>query len=486
MTRIPPRWLRPTATVGVLALVVGALTGCGSRLSDEQVLAQNLAVEAQQPMAAELSPGDSAPPAPAPSDVGLQTGTIGRPAVPGSGTATSRPTESARTGSGAATAPVAGARNGSAALSPVNVGQLGINSGLVGTILGSARTGAQIWAKYINRHGGLNGHPVNLISVDTGGDPATALSAMQGMVKNDQVVAFLMYVDVLSTPTIASYVKKVGVPVIGGTAVEAEWYSNPYFFPQGASARVDTDGAIKAGIDQGHRTVGIVYCSEFAIICSNIERHSVADTPALGGEVALSQQVSLAQPDYTSQCLAAKGAGVDNLVLLLDPNAVGRFTESCERQGYRPFYAITGIVMNDALLKYPTTAGIVSMSSNFPYTVDSPETATYRQATLAVTGRAPASSFEAAAWVAGLILQKAALQGPLSPTDPSAAQIVAGLHTIRNDSFGGLTAPLTFRAGSGTVSPACFFPFHVASNGFSAPDGLKRSCIDAAFTRGPQ
>lgn len=477
-----------TASIALMLLAI-SLSGCGSRLTNAKVVAEN----------ADLGGTSTRTPG-----VGGNTGSGGFSATGSpAGSDTTTPTTSGASANGTTASPggttsgnagtSGGGSNGGVSssasptdpgtLSTVNVGQIGTDSGLVGTILGYSRTGAEIWAQYINQHGGLNGHPVNLITADDGGNPSTGLSEAQTMVQQDHVIAFLANSAVLSTPTIAPYLQQVGVPTIGGTDIESEWYTNPDFYPEGSSVRIWEDGAAKNGINEGHTKVGILYCVEFALICSNVDSLMIQDMNTLGGQTVYNEQISLAQPDFTSECLSARAAGVTNLVVLADINSWERLATDCDNQDFHPYYAIAGLEINPNLIA-TSTIGMVGAAGSFPFMVVSPATAQFDAAVKEATGQAPVAEFEASAWVAGLILQTAASK--LSASNPTAAQVVAGLDQIRNDNFGGLTSPLTFTQGQPTPTPTCYYPIVVVQGGFSAPDGLQPQCLPSSLASGPQ
>jgi branched-chain amino acid transport system substrate-binding protein len=357
----------------------------------------------------------------------------------------------------------------------VNIGEIGSDSGLLGTIVGYMRQGAEIWAAYINQHGGLGCHKVNLITADDGGDPSTALSEAQTMVQQDHVLALVSMADPLSLPTIAPYLQQAGVPVVGGVLVESQWYTNPDLFPQGSAFRVTVDGSVKAGIDQGATKVGVIACVELALICSNAANDLQQDTAAMGGQFVYSASVSLAQPDFTSQCLGAKAAGVTNLFLSLEPNSDIRLIGDCANQNYHPTFSTLGFALIPELINTPNANGMVTASGVFPFSAVSPATAQFDQAVQQATGGPPNSGLFAAAWVAGLVLQTAANELPA--TNPTPADILAGLYRIKNDNFGGLTSPITYTKGQPAVSPTCYWPIDVKSGAAVAPLGLQSQCL---------
>ncbi|MGH7534286.1 MAG: ABC transporter substrate-binding protein, partial [Gemmatimonadales bacterium] len=56
--------------------------------------------------------------------------------------------------------------------SPAVIASVGTISGPAGAALGGSVQALQVWSKAVNARGGINGHPVQLIVYDDGGDPA--------------------------------------------------------------------------------------------------------------------------------------------------------------------------------------------------------------------------------------------------------------------------------------------------------------------------
>jgi branched-chain amino acid transport system substrate-binding protein len=335
------------------------------------------------------------------------------------------------------------------------------------------RTGAEIWAKYVNQHGGLGGHKVNLITADDGGDPSTGLSEAQTMVQQDHVIAFVDSNNVLSEPTIQPYLEQAKVPMVGGDDIASPWFTSPDFFPSGASLQVQLDGIIKATVQTGNTKFGTIVCVEFALICSNAGKIVDQDAAGLGGKAVYDANVSLAQPDFTSQCLAAKSAGVTALFLGLDPASITRVASDCSNQGYHPKYLSISLDDTNSVIT-SSTVGMISGGSAFPFSVVSAATAQFDQAAQQATGSGPIGEYEALAWVGGLILQTASANLPAA--NPTAADVLAGLYQIKNNDFGGLASPITYVQGQPTVSPKCAFLIEIGNGAFVAPNGLTPTC----------
>lgn len=470
------------AVAALAGSVLASSAGCASRLSDAEVVAQNAPAGGQVVAAGPVSD---------PTATGaIDTGTVpaaqpGTVAVPGAQATPKAGAGGVKAPSGSGTAPAAGGVNAAqppAVGTPVNVGQIGLFSGILGQILGSAKQGTQAAVAAINASGGLNGHKVNLIVVDDGGDPSAGLAAARKMIEQDKVIAFLNMLSPLNSGSVMPFINERKVPMIGGIGLEPETYKLPFAFPGAASPRVQALTAAKSTIDSGAKKIGLVFCAEFALLCSAVAASMKEAVPQLGGQIVFSQQVSLAQPDFTSQCLSAKQAGVDGLLLNVDPSSVVRFADSCAAQGFKPKYFAPGVIFAEAMGKTTSTDQMIGGASAFPFSFEGAETAEFRKTYQDVIGSAPSTNIQSAVWVGGMILREA---GRALPAVPTPADVVKGLHAIKANKFGGLTpGPITFKPGSGTPSTPCAYIVQLNNKAIVAPNGLKPLCLDPKIANG--
>jgi branched-chain amino acid transport system substrate-binding protein len=77
-------------------------------------------------------------------------------------------------------------------------------------------------------------------------------------------------------------------------------------------------------------------------------------------------------------------------------------------------------------------------------------------------------------WAAGVLLEEAAAAGHLS-ANPTPAQILTGLYSLKNTTLGGLSAPITFHKGK-TASNPCFFEMGIKNAKFVPLNGGKYFC----------
>ena len=100
---------------------------------------------------------------------------------------------------------------------------------------GSANRALEAWADWTNANGGINGHPVKLIAMDTGFNPSTALSEVKEMVEQDHIIA-LVGEQTSFDATFAGYLQQKGIPAVGGGLFTQAPTPNPDWFPQGTTS----------------------------------------------------------------------------------------------------------------------------------------------------------------------------------------------------------------------------------------------------------
>lgn len=246
------------------------------------------------------------------------------------------------------------------------------------------------------------------------------------------------------------------------------------YFPSAASIPTSAVGAAKLAVGAGRNKVATIYCVE-AQACQ-LWRDAIASRAgSVGATVVYQAQVSLAQPDFTAECLQAQRNGAQAVLAGLDSSSISRVARACLQQGYRPGFYTGGLATTAATAADPNLDGLCVSLQTFPFVADDLPGA--REQRAAVRRFAPTmepSTTTAAVWVAGMLLREVAQQLPevVSPTD-----FVNALHQIRNNTLGGLAPPLSFTAGQPAAEPRCFFMAIVKQRQYTAPYGSKQDCI---------
>jgi ABC-type branched-subunit amino acid transport system substrate-binding protein len=193
--------------------VLTATAACGSALSDEEVLRANgVDLAAREATATDGAPsaasGGVGPAATSTTLPGADAGPIrGGPGTtaPGSG-----PKATGTIGTPGETGPIV-------------IGSVGNYSGPAGAGQAGLPRAVQVWAASVNARGGLFGRPVKVIVQDDGGDPARYAAAVQDLVENRGVIAFVGQGAVLSLRGGMRYLSDKGIPVIGNDCAAPEW-----------------------------------------------------------------------------------------------------------------------------------------------------------------------------------------------------------------------------------------------------------------------
>lgn len=379
-------------------------------------------------------------------------------------------------GPGTATSSSAGSVAPQASGSTWVIGTIGSYTGPEQSALGPTKETMQAWAAWENANGGVDGHQIKLIAMDDHADPATSTADVQQLVQQDHIIA-IVGENSIENEDWASYVQKQGVPVIGASNYALPYVQNPDFFPDGTTALSLQYGLLAEAKAQGDTKFGTFYCAE-SPSCAETVGQLKSEAAKAGEDMIYTSKVSATAPNYTAQCLGAKAAGVNALVIGTDPTTLLRVADDCYRQGYKPQLIGNSGTVTNTWLKDPATYGMVSVQPDFP-SVDRSVPADQTFAA-ALTKYAPdvinGDSFgqnESETWAAGMLFAAAAKAGHLG-ANPTPADVVKGLYALKGETLGGLVPPLTYKHGPHQVN--CWFVQGLENGKFTVPQGLKVSC----------
>lgn len=361
-----------------------------------------------------------------------------------------------------------------------------IKIGLICTCSGSPLAGPLVpgedeykaWANTVNASGGIDGHPVQLIVKDDTANPGTSLSEAQSLI-SDHVVAIADNSNF--DQTWAKVVQAAKIPVVGILTDEATFGSNPDFYPEAQT----NDSAIYAVVSTakaaGANNLANVYCSESPICAESVPAFTKTGQ-TLGVPVVYNAEISATAPNYTAQCLAAKQKGVKSVFIGDAPAVIVRVAGDCAKQGYNPVYVQEGgaFGMNEApapglknslWLEFPA----------YPFFGNSPAVqASNKAMDKYFPGIRENSSLflqdAFMAWTSGKLLEDAVNAGGLAAgATPTAAEIVKGLDSLKADTVGGLTPPLTFTPGQ-PHNVNCWFTVRLRNGVPSLTNSGKVTC----------
>ncbi len=378
--------------------------------------------------------------------------------------------------------PASSGNSAPAAGTPIQVGLICGCSGPFGGSAVGATDVYKAWVNTVNGAGGIDGHPVKLITKDDAGVPGTSLADAQTLI-SDHVVAIADASTV--DGTWSKTVQAAGVPVIGILTPSAEFFSNPDFYPEGQTDDDSVVSIVATAKAAGATNLGVVYCAE-APICAALVPLVKAAGQKLGLPVVYSASIAMTSPNYTAQCVAAQQAHVTAIWLADTSSPNERFGENCDTQGYDPIYLSTGtgFSMNQA-----KTAGL---EKNFwtPYP-DVPiwdNTPAVQAMNTAVDKYYPGlrnndndwTEGSAQAWPSAILLEDALKAGGLTAgSSASAAEVISGLQSLHGDTLDGWAPPLTFTAGK-LHSVDCWFTGRVQNGTLSLTNNGQLTCQSAS------
>ncbi|HEV7534793.1 MAG TPA: ABC transporter substrate-binding protein [Acidimicrobiia bacterium] len=508
-----------------LAAAVAAsllVAGCGTRLNDSQI-------EAAAGVGGSGGGGAAATGSAAPgtvdtgtvSDTGAAQASTGAAAVsggaaaapvagaavtPGAGASSPANTGAARTSAGQAAAPTASQAKGTAGPStaaagggatpgtpgpgaapapgasagtPVVIGNIGDYSGIIGTLMKGGNVMAAVVARYVNEHGGLSGHPMQVVTGDAGGDPARALSLVRDMVENKGVVALMGNLWVFSANGPRQYLEEHKVPVIGGDGTTRVWDQSPMYFSSGSPYPAMAMGAMKGLADLGHKKQAIIYCVE-AEQCGAWRDIAKKHAAEQGVDIVYEAQVSLAQPDFTAECIQAQRNGATGIQSAVDGPSIARLAKACAQQGYKPQYMGISLAIIDSISSEPALEGLMAPQGNFPFTsASTPQEAEYQAIRQQFAPSLANSPAVATVWAAGALLREAVKGAALPAGKVTSRDLLNGLYTIKDDNLAGLSGtPLTFVEGQQPKKLVnCLFYIRLTGAKWTAPYGSKSICL---------
>lgn len=363
---------------------------------------------------------------------------------------------------------------------PIVIGNVGTYSGPIGSADSAVPGLLQRWATSVNAAGGINGHPVKVVSQDDGASQANALTDVTNMVAADHVVAFVGNQTSVTVQAYAPFLTQHRIPAIGGEIAENVWFSSPMFFPQGpANDPVIAYGVAKTAVANGIKKIAAL-SANFAVVIPQMDAVD-REAAALGVQVVNKQTVTVSQTNYSAQCLAAQGAGAQGIVADIDPGTYVQLIESCNKIGYHPLYIQFTSQQSSVLTSVPGGFRGAGVQGWFPWfaTAGTPAVQDYTRQVLGTIPASNATTSVAGTWAGLAMFVEAAKRGVPRGGAPTSADILKGLWGFRNTTVGGLTTPLTFTQGKPAPAGRCWFETAIANGKFTLPTGLTPQCMPA-------
>lgn len=333
--------------------------------------------------------------------------------------------------------------------------------------------GLQAFVGAVNASGGIKGRQVKLIVEDDQGDATKSQADVRQLVQVDHVLAIVSPEASGTESGWASYVQQQHVAVVGGEADTPVWFTNPSFFPSSATVLTSLEMQAYAVKAAGKNSFGAVYCAEVAACKQSV--------PALQGyakafnlDMSTSAAIAVAAPSYTAQCLAAKQAGAQALIIDASYAAGSRFAPACAEQGYSPVYVIPSGAFDNRYLQVAQVNGAYVPATNALWFAGTPAVTQFQQAMAKYEPSAALGPNPMSGWTGGVLFAAAAASLPAKPTP---ADVFTALYALpKNDTLNGLAPPLDFHSGAPASQVNCFFLAQINGGKLTAPTGTAAIC----------
>ncbi len=336
----------------------------------------------------------------------------------------------------------------------------------------------EAWAKYVNAHGGIKGHPVSLIVKDDQFNAGTAIADIEQMVTRNHVVGIFDWSNV--DGTFSSYLEQHHVPVLGGQTSAEGFMSSDWFVP-GSTFDTFTNALGAAAKKAGIKKLANLYCAE-APACSQSTAAFKAVLPKYDVQLAYTASISFSAPSYAAQCLAAKNSGATGMVVGDASAIVAKVVTDCATQGFEPTELTGDGTVAVGWLKIPQMEGLLGVQEDLPWFVHNSATkpmydALAKYAPQVLHNNPNFGEIVVEAWANGELARAAMNAAHLTSAQPTAADMLNGLYALpKGTTLGGLTPPLHFKKGQPNPN-RCWFTMSVKNAKFVLSNNGKLTCV---------
>ncbi len=408
--------------------------------------------------------------------------------TPGGSATTAAPSTSAAAGSGSPTTHQGGSATGSGTVwydaaaqqatgTPFKIGVMCLCAQLQQPAELTTNT-LDAWASWQNAHGGINGHPVQLIVKQDPGNPGVALNEVKDLVS--QHVVAIIDSDSEDDAAWFAYIKKQPVAIFPTGFNSLEMAASTDTFQTSVSQFYLFAEIMTAAQKVGGHKMAVLYCAENPAC-----KQTVAPLQAAGKQfnipVVFNAPVLASAPNYTAQCLAAQAAGADVMFIADGPAPTLAVASSCAQQGYTPHQVSDEAAYSQQMAGKPGWDGFLGTQDNIPFFVTSTPGAkamhdAFQKYQPSVLASPQYSALGPILWNTGLLIAQGAQVGGVGSTNPlTGTALVNGIYTMHTTDLGGMTYPLTFVRGQ-VNQKHCWYWAGIKNGQWDLPFGLTTTC----------
>ena len=221
------------------------------------------------------------------------------------------------------------------------------------------RDGALAAFERVNRKGGIQGRPIELVTLDDGGSDAKAKENSTSLIEDQKVLALFGYISRPSSVAGAKVASEAKVPFIGPfSGTPALYKFDRYVFTIRASYDDELAGMVKQLVTTGYRNVGFAYLNDARQVNVPLVEKLLAEH---GLKPAVLVGLDRTSGEATKQAKELAAANPDVLLALANNVPLGGLIREARKEGNSTPLWIVSFVDSKGLVKElgPLAQGLV-------------------------------------------------------------------------------------------------------------------------------
>ncbi|MDO5021841.1 MAG: ABC transporter substrate-binding protein [Eubacteriales bacterium] len=340
----------------------------------------------------------------------------------------------------------------------IKIGGIGVLTGPTATYGLAVKNGVDLFMEELNNSGGINGKKVEMVWIDSQGDPAVGQAAYYRLLENEGVVGIIGAVLTNVTKAVAVIAAEDGMPLISASSTAYEITTDrPNVF---RTCFIDPFQAVLIARymnSKGVDNIGLLYDvgDEYS---KGLYDTFVAECEKLGLNIVVTESAAFSDVDFKSQLTNLKNANPSAIFLPYYGQPAAYILKQAKEIGLDvPFYGADGISnVTDSIGDYSLLTNVV-YSDHFSNDAEGELTQKFLSGYEAKYGEKPSLAFSATAYDAALVLTKALEKAESFEFD-------AVVKAMKETNVQGVTGNITFDEHNDPIKSAFFTTFDENGN----------------------
>lgn len=275
---------------------------------------------------------------------------------------------------------------------PLVIGYAAALSGFAANADQAGLAGVETQVELLNREGGIDGHPVELVVKDMQSDPALSATVTQELIDAGAHVILGPVFPGMGAGVIQTATAQNGIPVISVENTGPEWtvVGGAPSFLAAFGDNAQAAAVAQYLYEQGHRTAFFMTSPDLNYTSANAEWFADAFTEA-GGEILGSETFAVGQTDFSPQVTAIANLDTQPDVIyasMFMPDN-GTFQNQLRAAGVTAVVAGGDGYHNDAFIEFAGDAAEGTVFSTHGFPEEGSRLAAFGEAVNEVTGNPP-------------------------------------------------------------------------------------------------